>query len=498
MKPSQLLILAISVFSIAISSGCTSSQTEGDQSNAEVTDESLEIAEAIDNNDDLSLDFDGGGADPFADLGSEGDPFAAESEFALTEEAPSQPLEETPTVGSDDFSESTFAESTPTEAPLDDLAPDFGAPTEDPLLADSTDTAEPDFGAPYESAEPDFAADSSLETTSEPTPEPTLSEPDMYTSSEIEVESEPATTTPVPLKKVISVPYMHAGKAVNGIYIARDGDTLQSISQKIFGGDRVDELCSINAYNCSRTIRVGDKYYYNSPQRPNDMETVKTFYEDAGIPAQTYITQEGDNIRDLGTTLIGHPRSWMELWSLNHDVESKDVLPAGIALRYWKSTPVSIPTLAQNEPEPSVMESEVAMEPPVVESEPELPAAPVETAPPAQDMALNDIPEVPEGPSDMDMMDDFSNPQMDDAGSAAVGSMAEMEPPPPPPPPPPMETAPPMEMAGDTSMDDPNQTMALGVGAILLLAGVALFIAIRKRRARRPVDFNTTTQTQIE
>lgn len=497
MRWNQLIIIFLSVLSLVAASGCTSSQTEGDPSTAEVTDESLEMAEAIDNNDDLAMDFDGGD-DAFADLGeapaaedtefSEFSDFSSDSELALSDETAPTTFDE-PTVGEGDLSEVPIAEAPMEEAPLEDLASDFGAPLEDPLaedlsVADNADPfaeATPDVGAPIESAEPDFGESNFGEST----PEPTFSEPDTFASSEIDTGVGSETSTYIPLKKMIAVPYMHAGKSVNALYMAREGDTLQSISQKIFGGDRVSELCAINAYNCSRDLKVGDKYYYNSPQRPNDSETVRTFYEDAGVPAQTYITQEGDNIRNLGETLLGNRRSWMELWATNQDIESKGELVAGTVLRYWPSSPVAVPTLAQNE-EPL----------PPVATEPE----PMPEPPVMDDMAaLNDIPEVPEVPevSDQMEMDDFAQ------NNADMNAMGSIEPPPPPPPPP----APPMDPTPSESMDmaqnsgqfeDPNQTMALGVGAILLLAGVLLFIAIRKRRARRPVDFNTSTQTQIE
>lgn len=459
-------ILVISVLSLFLSSGCTSSQTEGDVASAEVTDESLEMAEAVDNNSDLNMDLDGGD-DAFADLG-DGLDSSTPSELALSDET-IPTLDETPALTPDDLSETPLAENTTGEAPLDELAPDFGAPLDDTSVADNAlEESSPDFGAPIESAEADFG---------EATPEPTYSEPESYVA-----EESPKT---IELKKMIAAPYMHAGKPVNGLYMAREGDTLPSISQKIFGGDRVDELCSINAYNCSRSLKVGDKYYYNSPQRPNDTETVKTFYEDAGVPAQTYITQEGDNIRDLGSKLLGNKRSWMELWATNLNVESKQELPAGTALRYWPSAPdVVVPSLAQNEsPESDMTEpTEVADLPPV----PDMPAMPAE-----ENMALNDIPDVAQ--DQQEPMDDF-------AQNDAAGAMGSIEPPPPPPPPPPMDSAPPVAdmSANNNQLEDPNQTMALGVGAILLLAGVALFIAIRKRRARRPVDFNTSTHTQIE
>jgi len=478
MKLSQLIVLLVSVFSLSVLSGCTSSQTDGDEASAEVTDESMEMAEAIDDNSDLSLDLDGG-EDAFADFdsGSSGSDVGGLDESAPSDLAFSD--DTVPPLGADDLSEVPLAESAPMEAPLEDLAPDFTTEPDPNAFADNSTESEPDFGAPVESAEVDYGG--------EATPEPTFSEPDTFAStseedsgSTTDTFSSGSGTTTVSLKKMISTPYKHNGNPVNALYMAREGDTLQSISQKIFGGDRVSELCSINAYNCSREIRVGDKYYYTSPQRPNDMETVKTFYEDAGIPAQTYLAQEGDNIRDLGSSLLGNRRSWMELWATNENVESKGELSAGTTLRYWPTTSASLPTLAQNEP-----------------PAPEVPVVEEPMAPPPEEMAMNDLPEMPEEVPPME--DDFAQ---NDAGFNDSAAMGSIEPPPPPPPPaPPINNTPPerMDTASNDQFEDPNQTMALGVGAIiLLLAGVILFIAIRKRRARRPVDFNTTTHTQIE
>lgn len=491
MKLSQLIILLFSVMSLSILPACTSSQTDGDEASAEVTDESLEMAEAVDNNDDLALDLDGGD-DAFADFDAqsldaglgEGD---SSTDMAFSDDTAS------PEIGADDLSEVPLAESAPSEPPLEDLAPDFSAQPDQ--FADNTDNSNedgmalddttPEFGAPVESAQIDLGGDT--------TPEPSFVESEeSFASTDVNTGSEESSSSYIPLKKMISTPYKHNGTPVNALYMAREGDTLESISQKIFGGNRVDELCSINAYNCSRGIKVGDKYYYNSPQRPNDMETVKTFYEDAGIPAQTYMTQEGDNIRNLGKTLLGNQRSWMELWATNMNVESKGELAGGIALQYWPSTSAPVmPTMAQTEA-PAPAEPAV----PDIPETPQMPEANEPPSPPAMDeMAANDIPEMPSMDENVPQ-DDFA--QSDSSQAAAMGTI---EPPPPPPPPPPVQNnrpPEPVDVAANDSFEDPNQTMALGVGAILLLASVILFIAIRKRRARRPVDFNTTTQTQIE
>lgn len=468
----KLVLMCSSLFLVFSLSACTSSQTDDANAGAEVSDESLEMAEAIDDNSDLnadlsadSLDLDGGG-DAFADLGDSD--MNAPTDVAL---------DDTSATPADITEDTSLAETAPEGAPVEELAPDFGAPTEDTSVADTTEEATPDFGDSTD------VADSSA------TPAPS------YDGEVLETESTEFTDTSssssggvVSLKKMISVPYMHAGKPVNGLYMAREGDTIESISQKIFGGDRVAELCAINAYNCSRGVKVGDKYYYNSPQRPTDTENVKTFYEDAGIPAQNYVAQSGDNIRTLGKTLLGNERSWMELWSTNMDVESKGELSEGTSLRYWPSSAVSIPSLAQTPSEP--------MPPaPSVTEEMEIPSAPSDV-PSAPDMAMGDVPPPPTDAMDMNDSggDDFNQAENLPAEPMNMGSV---EPPPPPPPPPPPVDMPPSDMAATEDMD-PDQTMALGVGAILLLAGVALFIAIRKKKSRRTVDFNTTTQTQID
>ena len=63
----------------------------------------------------------------------------------------------------------------------------------------------------------------------------------------------------IPLRKIISVPYKKSGYLVNAVYIARPGDTLESISQKIYGSNQVTVLYAINSHLQSRSVKVGDK-----------------------------------------------------------------------------------------------------------------------------------------------------------------------------------------------------------------------------------------------
>lgn len=418
---------------------CTSKSASDDSADADVEelsesgDESAETAEATEDNSDLE----GGGEDAVADLGDD-------SGLAPEEKMPAD------APPSDDVAASDIAPPTDlTEPPSDNMGseppPDAG-------------------GAPMDTPPDSMAA-------TEPPPDAGSSDTSMSDMGSSDPMGDTAAPAPsASLKKINTAPY-HQGKTlVNAVYLARKGDTVEGISQKVFGSpDRVKEICKINAYNCSRGIKVGDKYYYNSPQRPTDETVVKVFYEDAGITPQIYTAKSGDNIRKVGKELLGHERSWMELWATN-DVDSKGDLEEGTQLRYWPDSEVAPPTQA-------IAAADTT--PPAPPPEEMAPPPPSDMAPPPPpDQAMND-----QMPSDLPPAPD----------QQAAGSIE----PPPPPPPPPMDPPPSMD-AGVDAGGDPNQTMALGVGAILLLAAAALFISVRKKRARRHIDFNTSTQTQID
>ena len=406
----QVSILMLSI-SLALTIGCTSHKANDDETAA-----AEGASDSVDENADLNLDSD----KSTAELGSD--------ELDLNEKLPEEKA--TP----DTLAETAPPADTP---PADATSPD--ALTETP--PSGTDVAE---AAPTPPPVEEIS----------PTPAPTE-----------EAAPKPAASS---LKKIKSEPY-HEGKTLmNAVYIARANDTWSSVSQKLYGGDKVKDLKKVNPFLKKRELKVGDKVYYNSPLRPTDDQRLLTFYEDAGVPASTYTAKTGDNLKTVGKNLLGHDRSWMELWSTNMSLESKDDLTEGTEIRYWPNSDVATPsqTVAQTELPPA--------EPQQMEQ------------PPAQpDMAANDLPPPPTPPAQEEPQ------QQPPAAQAAV------EPPPPPPPPP----APPVEQAKpkpEAAAVEPNETMALGVGAILLLAAVAMFIVIRKKKARRQLEFNTGTHTQIE
>lgn len=454
----KYVIITLAAVLFLGTASCTSKKAESDGADVEAgidDDESLESAEATEKSDDLSTEEGGsseGGDGAVADLGGD--------ELAPDEKLPDDggKVAENSEVTSDDLSE--------TPAP--------GASEGDQLAGND----EP--APPAATPEPSMSEPPPMDTAASEPPPPSTPEPE-YDAPK------PATMS---LKKVAGQPWKAGKVLANAVYIVRDGDTAESISQKVFGNsDKVKELCRVNSYNCNRGLKVGDKMYYNSPQRPNDDTVVKTFYEDAGLAPQTYTAKAGDNIRKVGKELLGHERSWMELWATN-DVESKGEVDEGTQLKYWPATETATPTqtMAANEAPPAppaegIPPADSSGMPPADAGMPpqDMNAMPPDAgAPPPQDMAA----------APPDQMPSDLPPPPDQAAAGAI------EPPPPPPPPPPVTDQASAEPGAE--MQDPNQTMVLGVGAVLLLAAAALFISIRKKRQRRAIDFNTSTQTQIE
>lgn len=459
----KYVIVAFAMMLFLAQSSCTSKSTEENGSDVEVSsgDDALEEADASATNDDLNMDSSSGGGSEVAasddggggeldDLGDGGD-MAADSGSAVADNGAAG--EVTP----NDLSDAPPADA----APTDDLAASEPAPMDAAPPADEMSSPTPD---------PEMAPPPAEVASEPPLPEPETAAPSSDAGFE---EAKPAVGS---LKKINSQPYKVGKTLVNAVYLAREGDTVESIAQKV--GVSQKDICKVNEYNCSRPTKVGDKYYYNSPQRPTDDTIVKTFYEDAGVAPEVYTAKAGDNIRKVGKDLLGSDRSWMELWATN-DVESKGDLDEGTQLKYWPKTDMAAPTQAIAQTEPEAAPPTEAAPPPPTEAPPmDEAAAPPPPPPQEQQTAQNELPPSP------------------DPNAAAAGTVE--PPPPPPPPPPPVDNAQPTGDMAAGDMQDQDQTMMLGVGAVLLLAAAALFISIRKKRQRRQIDFNTTTQTQIE
>lgn len=437
-----IVLLSLSFFIFTV--GCSSKDVD------DVASQEGEFSDDFFGDDFGDFDSDVAGTDPFSD------DFFGDGEG----------------TGDDDF---FFDDSSPT----DDFAVSDSEPLDDPWGMDDPFATDSGFDAGDSAADP-FAA------SGDPFASDSFSDDDDWMGLTPDPEPEPKPERAfIPLRKMELVPYRDTGILVNGLYFAREGDTLVSISDRIYGEDKTDELKTINRTYQTRDVRVGDKVYYNSPQRPNDDGQILLYFEELGLSPLNYVSSEGENIREISERLLGHSRSWFEVWSYNLDVESKRVIPAGTRLRYWPadaldpSAPAPAPTMARQQEQ-------------IIDDFPELPEEapmPAPAPPPREEETMAVAPPPPPPPP---------APSREEA-PPAIGSVAEA----PPPPPPPAQT-PPSRLGGAAAsaeggswIDDEMATM--GIGVLLILAAVAIFVIIRKRRSQsKNIDFQTATHTHIE
>ena len=272
----------------------------------------------------------------------------------------------------------------------------------------------------------------------------------------------------IPVKKIKSYPYNRANMLVNAVYIARSGDDLQAISQRIYGADRIADLLAINP-NLQRGVDVGDKVYYSSPSRSTDSQNLLFYYEDIGAGPQQYTVRSGENIRDIAQQLFGERESWKELWATNLEVESKWGLNEGVVLRYWgDAMPVASNEFVQEgvPPEQEVVQENI--EPP----------PPEEQAPDLASATGNEFPQEAVPPPDFADNNEFQPP-----------------PPPPPslePPPPPIAQAqgnqPGQDGGAGSLLEDENSLVFLIVGVVVVM--LMLMIAVRRKAKRRKMRMN--------
>ena len=436
-----IVICLLSLFLI----GCSSSDVEEETIESPTTDfegegslESEEEEDVAELEGELNLEEEEG------DFGEED--FGELPEDSLDQEEPSSigDLPDTPVTEEDP---STIPEF-PAE-PLAETDESLSPPVaDDPSFATGGETVTPDFG--------DSAFSPSFDT--------------------------PSVPQRIPVKKIKTYPFTRGGILANAVYIARSGDNLSSISQTIYGNDRTSELLTVNP-NLHRGVDVGDKVYYNSPNRPQDGENLFFYYEDIGAIPQQHTTSRNENIRDLAESLFGERESWKELWATNPDVQSKWTLPAGLVLRHWANASVSggppMP-MAGEQPPPA---EEI---PPVQEEQP-----PFEEVPDvAMDTTQGDLPPPPDipqpPPGAEDLPPDFPPPDEGPQGPPPFDQNAGGDPPPPPPPPPDLGMGEVPVSADDGALGmtgDDESLLLLLIGVVIMM--FVLLIAIRKRSKRR-------------
>ena len=262
--------------------------------------------------------------------------------------------------------DSLSAEETAQEGPGSEEEIEYADEEEDELIVSSEEGDDFPEETAGEDLPPSYTDDDSEEVYAESSEE--FMDEDVSFGAEDENVSSSSPKTWVPVKKIPTAPWKKSGKWINAVYIARPGDTLNSVSAKIYGtADSAIELKNWNPHFSSKDPKVGDKIYYNSPQRPQDNNRFLNYYEDNGETAVSHDIQAGQNIRTVARQLLGHPDSWKEIWATNFNIESKDSINQTTTILYWvgkKDVVLPEEPPAEQQPSPVTAQTETETPPP--------------------------------------------------------------------------------------------------------------------------------------
>lgn len=288
----------------------------------------------------------------------------------------------------------------------------------------------------------------------------------------------------IPVVKIKTDPFFRNERLMNTVYIARPKDTLDGISQKIFGSDKSAQLQNDNPH-LSKGIDVGDKVYYTSPNRADDKTLLKVYYDDIGLESQKYVTGKGENIRQLGSKLLGFPDGWKEIWAINQNIDSKTILPAGTEIRYWTGEEQPVQTIA-DEPAPEVPDAnnpETAQG--SMETPDEMPPADNIEPPPTSPVVSELPPEPPLPEASMAIPADESIepeiiPEIEPMPEEGFGN------------------TPPSEVATVSQPQQGTSLITIGALALLILGAAALVaIQIKNRKAQTTITPPSLEYTQV-
>lgn len=300
------------------------------------------------------------------------------------------------------------------------------------------------------------------------------------------------------LQKIKTAPFKKSGMLLNAVYVARKGDDLKSIAKMIYGEDKSKVLAKANP-SLKKSVHVGDKVYYNSPQRPNDDQKMLTWYEDQGIAPEIYIAKKGDNVKTLAKEFIGDKNSWKELYATNA-FDSKGALSEGTEVRYWKSPASILPTAAMGSADMMAKGDTVKapsagdMPPPDMDKKKDVAAANAPT-PPIEAASPNaNMPPPPPTPSAQANVAPPTPPGVPPPPTPEQVAPKNDLPPPPPPPPVAKKKEHKKEDAKDNGDDD--MIYMLG-GLVVIAAGGAGLIVARRKKAKAKEMAEAFNDTQV-
>ncbi|MFK8138918.1 MAG: hypothetical protein AB8E15_11195 [Bdellovibrionales bacterium] len=488
----KYLIMLLLSFGLLVGTGCSSSDSESEETNQseEFSEDSEDFVDAEEDEDLGDLD-----EEELADEDSESEEDFGDEDFGEEES-------EEDIADSDDFGdEDEFSEEEDVQADLGDDEENLEEQplAEDSLLAENDTSEETDIqndepvaqgefedqgGTPADS-EDSFGQGEEVADTS--TEEDNFGDDFDASVDEESVEEVVSKPSWIPVKKIDSFPRTKMGKPLNTVYIVRPGDSPEEVAIKTLGSPDTEMLYGFSPH-LRRSFKVGDKVYYNSPNRPGDSSRVITYYEDNNIPSSTYFARSGENIRAVSSNLLGDPGSWKEIWATNPSVDSKGILDSDIELTYWPTgSEPSGPSLAQNSfnepPQQEVVQPVAQIPPPAPPAPPAPPQNIPPPAPPSQNLAANNV-----------AMGSVGNPPPNNPAANIT----------PPPVAPQVTAAPPAPPKPKLKRKKRKvkkkaaggRDMMMTVAGILLAAGAVIYFVIRKNKAKK-MKMDITEQTQI-
>ncbi len=466
MKKSTLVLFVALVFVLGLTA-CSSSEQEGDGQVAASNDGSFSQDGGQDFKDGQSTESQASSGDQPSD-GAAAEQTPAD-QLAAGEQ---QPQEVTPQPDANQLSDGNLAlDEQPKPDQTTETANNSGLLTEDELAMDTGEELN-EFPDGVAAQQPEAAV------AQNPTDAPAFQQPEIAPQETAPaVAAAPSAEEPKPAKfsayqKIKEQPFTVAGTLLNRVYVARAGDTLAQVSDKIYGADRSKELKKWNPGKKSN-LSAGDKIYYASSAKPDDQQML-TYYDEKGIAPQIYTTKEGDNLRKFAKELLGSADSWKEIYATNRDLESKGAVPAGLAIRYWPLDAGASSTMASAQLPNK--EDNSGFNVPIE------PIAPINQAPP---VAVNPVAPTQQQPTPpvVDPSVAVSQPPVNPTPPVAMNEQAA----------PPMKPTKPQVKPHEPASEE-DLTTSLLLGGVLVLAAVGGFMMLKKRKsaAQQPMDLSAT------
>jgi len=175
---------------------------------------------------------------------------------------------------------------------------------------------------------------SSLSTT-----EPTLSAP----TTEKKISKKRASKSAALVLPTTTV--KQGDELLNRFYILRSGDTAESLSELFYGNK--DKAANLKTWN-SPKWKTGGVVFYLSPTQPADGE-MRSFYSERGMVPTEYEVKKGDTLASIALATYGNKDSWKEIGLLNN-IQSPTAVEPGSRLSLFPANLSGYSLKSENKP----------------------------------------------------------------------------------------------------------------------------------------------------